>query len=364
MRLPSYQQLSKEQDRINNLPLDGRHLVTGPPGTGKTVMALYRAAMLKRRRRKARLLMYSRLLSQYTESAVDELELDGAVDTFHSWFYGFFRSQYRHPPPSTEPYRYAWDEVLTTIFQAPPRAGSVPDLLVDEGQDLPKEFYTVAHHIAQNIIVFADENQRLMEDNSTIDQIRTYGSLPPPHLLTRNYRNTREIAELAAAFFTGLSTGIPALPDRRGAKPVMRAHTSRSDAAKTIEIFARNNADLEIGVFTPTKKLQNSFWYHLDGKVGMPVQRYVGGQGSNAEKIRFGEPGVTVVNYASAKGLEFDAVFIPELHELNVDPGSTDFRMRMYVLISRARDQLFLSYSGHDVPPIVKAFPKELVEWR
>jgi Cdc6-like AAA superfamily ATPase len=66
MKLPSYQDLSKEQDRINNLPLEGSYLVTGPPGTGKTVMALYRAQMLSKRNAKAQLLMYSRLLSQYT----------------------------------------------------------------------------------------------------------------------------------------------------------------------------------------------------------------------------------------------------------------------------------------------------------
>jgi DNA helicase IV len=365
MRLPSYQALSKEQDRINHLPLDGRHLVTGPPGTGKTVMALYRASMLKKRSRTAKLIMFSRLLSQYTESAIDELELDGTVDTFHAWFYGFYRSMYRQPPPQIEPYRYVWDAVIETIAQDPPPAGSVPDLLIDEGQDLPKMFFTLAQHVGKNVIVFADENQRLMDDNSTIDDIRTYGGFPEPLVLTRNYRNTREIAELAACFYTGLRTGIPSLPERSGPKPVMRSHSSRPEAAKAIATFAKNNADLEIGVFTPTKTLQNSFYYQLTDKVEIPVQRYVGGRGANAERIRFGEPGLTVVNYASAKGLEFDAVFIPELQELDVDPHGTDFRMRMYVLISRAREQLFLSYSGHDEPRIVEtAFPKELLEWR
>ena len=33
LKLPSYQQLSKEQDAIYNLPLTGSYLVMGPPGT-------------------------------------------------------------------------------------------------------------------------------------------------------------------------------------------------------------------------------------------------------------------------------------------------------------------------------------------
>jgi hypothetical protein len=79
MRLPSYEDLSKEQDRINNLPLDGSFLVTGPPGTGKTVMALYRASVLQSKKRHVSLLMHSRLLTKYTTSATEELLIDGSV---------------------------------------------------------------------------------------------------------------------------------------------------------------------------------------------------------------------------------------------------------------------------------------------
>ena len=364
MRLPSYQALSKEQDRINNLPLDGRHLVTGPPGTGKTVMALYRAAMLKKLNRKTRLLMYSRLLSQYTESAVDELTLDGTVDTFHSWFYGWFRRTYHRNMPEVARYMPDWPDVLEIIASMPPEEGSVPDLIVDEGQDLAKMFYTVAQHIAQHITVFADENQRINQDNSTISEIQTYGGLAKPHLLTRNYRNTLEIARLAAAFYSGLSTGIPEFPTRRGVPPVVQAFPGRSAAIEFIRRFAKNNSHLEIGVFTPTKSIQNSFWYGLQSGLDMPVQHFVGGKGKAAAIIKFDEPAVTIVNYPSAKGLEFDAVFIPELQEYDPDRGGTDFAMQMYVLISRARDQLFLSYSGKDKPPIIDILPKEFVEWR
>jgi DNA helicase IV len=364
MRLPSYQALSKEQDRINDLAMDGRFLVTGPPGTGKTVMALYRASMLKKKGRKAKLLMYSRLLSQYTSSAIDELDLDGTVDTFHKWFSSFFWSQYHQVAPSLAPYQFDFGAALKTIAERPPAYGSIADLIIDEGQDIPKEFYVVARHMAANLVVFADENQRIMEANSTIHDIVTYAGLPAPHLLTRNYRNTREIAQLAAAFYTGLSTGIPELPERRGVRPVMRAFTSITQAVDSIRIFERTNSDLQIGVFTQHKKTLNRIWGLLDGKTKNPVQRYVGGQGSKAEPLRFEEPGITLVNYASAKGLEFDAVFLPELQDVSGDPTGTDVRMRMYVLLSRARELLVLSYSGRKPPPIVDLFPRELLEWQ
>src|SRR5690242_6868112 len=115
MRLPSYQDLSKEQDRVNNLPLDGSHLVVGPPGTGKTVMALYRAQRLHRLGAQVLVITHSRLLSQYTDAAIRELGINGAVTTFHSWFSQFHWKKYRTGPPTVEPYVYEWPTILQRV---------------------------------------------------------------------------------------------------------------------------------------------------------------------------------------------------------------------------------------------------------
>ena len=70
---------------------------------------------------------------------------------------------------------------------------------------------------------------------------------------------------------------------------------------------------------------------------------------------------ITVVNSASCKGLEFDAVFIPELQRWRSDPNELDiFRMRLYVMISRARKYVSLMYSndGDGGPDFLKLLPK------
>jgi superfamily I DNA/RNA helicase len=364
VRLPAYQDLSKEQDRINNLVLDGSHLVVGPPGTGKTVMALYRAKMLKKKRAEVTLLMYSRLLSQYTMAAVQELDIDGVVRTFHSWLWSFYRRLYRKEPPEIDVFKYDWTAILKVLNVSPPQQNGLPHLIIDEGQDLPKEFFPVARHLAHHLTVFADENQRLWEDNSTIDEIKVYSGIDRVHSLTRNYRNSQEIAQLAAHFYTGLETGIPDLPERHGEKPVMIQQKDLNDAVEFIIRFEHTNADLEIGVFTPTKKLQRKLVNRLQGKTKNPLEEYVGGQGAGAAVLNFGRPGIKVINFQSAKGLEFDAVFIPELQQIDTSPNDPVLRMKFYVLISRARRYLFLSYSGPDQPRIIGMLPKDLLEWR
>lgn len=365
MRLPSYQDLSKEQDLIKDLPPDGRYLVVGPPGTGKTVMGLYRAAMLKKRRRKAHLIMYSRLLTQYTQSAADELLLAGTVETFHSWFPAFYWRNYYMRPPTTEPYRYDFDAALILINSRPRPVEVDTDLIVDEGQDLPKQFYLLTTVIAENVVVFADENQRITDWCSTIAEIKAFGMFKDIHKLTRNYRNTREIADLAAAFYTGLPSGIPLPPLRHGDAPVMRAHSNLMEFAERLRIYEQNNQDKAIGVFVPTSNVQRRLMtLLLDAGTVHPPQTYIGGQGRKAVKVRFDVPGIIVTHYKSAKGLEFDTVFLPELQEIMDDLSLPEIRMKFYVLVSRARDELYLSYSGKGEPSIIKLIPENLVERR
>lgn len=362
MRLPSYQELSKEQDKINNLPLDGSYLVTGAPGTGKTVMALYRAQMLTKRSAHVQLLMYSRLLSQYTETAIKELDIEGVVRPFFSWFQSFYRQHYRHNPPEVERWIYDWPQILSKVNQEPPPGQSLPYLLIDEGQDLSEFFYPVARYLAKHLTVFADENQRLMEHNSTLDAIQKRAVIKERHELRRNYRNTREIAALAADFCTGLSTGVPDLPDRRGDKPKLVRTDALHETVEYIARYERNHSDLEIGVFTPTKRLQTKFVNRLKGKTKNPVQFYEGGKGVHAVTLNFEVPGIKVVNYPSAKGLEFDVVFIPELQALVDNPNSAEFKMKFYVLVSRAREDLYLMYSGDGEPSVLSVFPRDLLE--
>ena len=96
----------------------------------------------------------------------------------------------------------------------------------------------------------------------------------------------------------------------------------------------------------------------------MPVSAYRGGRGKAAPQVDFSEPGVLVVNYPSAKGLEFDIVVIPELQTVTLDVRNPETRMLFYVLLSRARDELYLCYSGSGEPPLIADLPEELVSRR
>jgi superfamily I DNA/RNA helicase len=398
MRTPSYEDLSKEQDAICVLaPLDGATLVSGPPGTGKTVVAFYRAETAAKKSQTPRIVMYSTVLHRYTGNATKNRTVRNGIKTWHKWLAGWWRSVFGPWLPQVRRYYPDWEKMIPSVLLL----GSKPTaeakafngwghLIIDEGQDFPVGFYQLASVMLTlaaagarkdvALTVLADENQRLSADrNSALEEIERSLAIPPErhYRLTRNYRNTYEIARAASHFYCGLRSGIPDFPEgRHGNMPRIIRTVDLDASVDIIKNFVVNQSDLEVGVFLPKKTLQikyfNELTYRLKDIKGVKVQRYTNGDKmhGDAASLKFDRPGmVTVLCDSSCKGLEFDAVFVPELQARRWDPAAIDhMRMQFYVLSSRARQQLTFMYSaaGGETVPVLEYFPDRnsgLLEW-
>ena len=369
-RLPAYQELSKEQDTINNLPLSGTHLVVGPPGTGKTVLAIYRAEMFRRADRETRFVVYNNTLRQYLREATGQVKIGSQTTTFHSWFCSWYSKALRcYPPPQSRPYCFDWTEIWNRLVKADKAvwANRLDHLVLDEAQDFPKEAFPVLTMIAENVTVFADEIQRITESNSTIEEIRKMLRLDSVNELSKNYRNSRPIAELAAEFYAGLRTGVADLPDRAGVKPrVMATGRSVKKEAEIVARYAAGRTGQDIGVLFPTTSQQQEFILEIENEIRrrnlkLDVQMYISGCDEHST-IDFSTAGIKIINYQSAKGLEFDAVFLPRVDEYGGDPRSDGTRMKFYMLTSRARDWLCIMHTDRQLPTLMKHVPEHLYD--
>ena len=86
-RLPPIQDLGKEQEAARALPKEGQHLIIGGPGTGKSVLALFRARRHRDERDDYLFLVFNHLLDR----ASGQLFGDGLVSkTWIGWFLDTF----------------------------------------------------------------------------------------------------------------------------------------------------------------------------------------------------------------------------------------------------------------------------------
>ena len=213
--------------------------------------------------------------------------------------------------------------------------------IVDEGQDLPQNFFRYLHeHAATVLTVFADENQALADQRTTLTEIAVGGHLPNPILLHENHRNRPEIAALAEHFHSGR---LPAATCRRppiGQRPRLIKKVSIGDAAEFIATWFQNRGGT-VGVVVNANDTGRNLCNALRGRLPETRVDFYDSQEANENSISLLDDGITIVNKNSAKGQEFESVFILEL-EAFIPCRNDAMKRAMYMMCARARDYLFL----------------------
>jgi DNA helicase IV len=311
--------------------------------------------------------MYGRLLSMYSTAAVSKLGIESIVRNYHSWFREWFQTTYDRQAPKVDAYQFDWAECFKIIVDNPPPPKLRPHLIIDEGQDFPRELFAILKLISTSMTVFADENQQLTDDRSTISEILSATGIVKTAHLSQNFRNTRAIAAFSGAFYTGAGSAPVQLRDNAsdGDLPVLDRDSKLHDTILRIANYEKAHPGELIGVLLPYNDLLKRFYNRLDGKTKSPVEIYLSTDMQKRRPIHFGKPGVKLICYPSAKGLEFDTVFLPELQANKMDPRSVLFRMNFYVMTSRAKSSLYLIYSGDGEPAVTSTLDLKLMsDWR
>lgn len=280
----------------------------------------------------------------------------------------FAHRSFSHSPSTIDgkPYVIDWHAVAEHLLEhesrIPAAALNLGTILVDEGQDFSPGFYKTLRVICAiaeirggavlyppRCFVLADENQQITDENSTLADITRELKIADDnrYALFDNFRNSREIAELAIRFFANVGD-LPRLPARLSEKPVYSEVAVRKDAVTRIVTWLRNNPGKEVGVLVFDDATRGALTEDLHGALSVVkgrtirVQSYssVASEASPAENLLFDAGDVvTVLNMQSCKGLEFDAVFVVDPWKARIGIYGVDrFKMQMFVAVSRARD--------------------------
>ena len=97
-RMPGPTELSIEQQNILSLKVEDSNLVvTGAPGTGKTVIAFYRSGRLIKKHKNLTVLMYNKVLKSFFKGVSEGTKVaSGQINTWWKWIFNFFKCSYRY----------------------------------------------------------------------------------------------------------------------------------------------------------------------------------------------------------------------------------------------------------------------------
>jgi DNA helicase IV len=311
-RLPVITDLTIEQQAVLSEP--GAIAVSGGPGTGKSVVALWRHIRNHdRNTRKSLLLTYTKSLEAYLSASArsENVSAGSAVNRTYYW----------------------------TYHNAQNERGKYGEIIIDEAQDVEKDKYVTIKGCTPMVSYSADDNQMLYREKGVSEaELRNLFWNNGSFNLHENFRNTRQIVHFVRSMFpTRL------ISDGRGAGPEPLLICSDNDNDVQIQIvkdiIEENGSDTHnIVILLPLQGDVNE-WYNYLQNEGITCSKFVTSDGG------FGTiENVHVTTYKSAKGLEFDTVIIPNFdkYQYNLQNLRVVEENDYYVVFTRARRNLML----------------------
>jgi superfamily I DNA/RNA helicase len=349
-------------------------VVSGGPGSGKTVVTIYRFLRAVKEDHNLMLFTFNKALiyaikgtlRARSDELFDGLEeekikhiIDQKLNTFLKWHNDNIN---RFNPGDTS-------EVVGANFKRYIQWNNrFDELFFDEGQDLPKTVYENVFVLSETVSVGADRAQNYQghyaddeAEEVIYNELHSINDESRWQILASNFRNTREIFELAKKFvpkdlrIQRMNTGLL----RRGNSPDIRIGLNEGQQLDTILRIIQANLASNVGILVhfaneipKIMKFLIKNGYKCDGTV--PPERsfsyyssYIDDQDERVLMNKVSSPFITT--FDSCKGLEFDVVIMPFFEE---SPAATTKRTdwgrffvtanHYYVAVTRARNDIYI----------------------
>jgi superfamily I DNA/RNA helicase len=257
--------------------------------------------------------------------------------------------------------RYDWDDIAVAVrdeLANDSRGRRYRHVIIDEGQDFsPSMIQSLVRAVPANgsVTFFGDVAQQIygIRVSWRSAGLNLAGT---PWLFEENYRNTKQIAELALAltkmpYYQGAADLVsPKAPKAAGPLPSLLIFP---DTEQEIKFVVKQAIQLSqagsVAILTVDHEVRRFF--NSQFKAGTFTEL------KNDMAKWKGGSGLSIGTYHAAKGLEFDSVILPRLDDGRVPPpediqafgelrARADSGRLLYVGITRARQGLILTCTG------------------
>lgn len=306
--------------------VDKPSIVKGCAGSGKSILALHRVKQIQEENIGSfYFILYTRALKQYMQDGIDSIGLRSDRVTYH----------------------WHWENRLN--------APNADYIIVDEAQDFSEQDIRLFKSKANKaLILFGDSAQQIYKFKIpkpiSMEQIAALTGIPSMDLMF-NHRLPKKIARLAERI-TDSDDELELRCKNEGVEmpKVLQFNNLDEQLDKIIEIVRNRQFD-DVGIlFRHNSDVQvaKSYFDRKGFKVEAKINRDM--------DIDFESSNPKLTTYHSSKGLQFEAVFIP-----NCTVSEEDDRSPLYVAITRTYQSLFIMHSGN-LSPFFNDVPTGLYE--
>lgn len=317
------------QKKINN-----SFVVKGCAGSGKTVLALWKAREIDDADLGSfYVVVYTKALRQFINDGVNEIGLSHSRVVHH----------------------YNWKNNLSQ-----PKADYV---IIDEVQDFTKEELSELQKSANKaFILFGDSAQQvykgLKPDLMTMEQIAYHTSLPMEQLVL-NHRLPKKIGRVAE-YINETGDSLESRCTKEGAnKPFLVKADSWEQQLNFIKDTIEERGYTDVGILLPDNewvKKADEFYKKVEFRV--EAKYNISWPDNTKFTLNFHSENPKILTYHSAKGLQFQAVFVPNCSDSIINRNNIN---PLYVALTRTYQDLFLSYSG-SLTELLSKVPNSLFE--
>lgn len=315
------------QIKVLRKNLQSSFIVKGCAGSGKTIIALWRAAELKEQGEDDYLIIvFTKALKQFILDGVRELGLDGSKVKYH----------------------WEWSS------EGFPKANYI---IVDEVQDFDRdEIAQLKNAAKKHLILFGDSAQQiysgLKDGLLTMEEIHIKTRIPIENLVI-NHRLPKKIARIAELISTSKDALVERCKKEGVHKPRLIKCLDINQQFDYIRGVVLSEEYEDVGILFPSNDdVKRAYNYYLEN--GWDVERKEG-YGRNSMNLNFSTTNPKLMTYHSAKGLQFEAVFLPNFM-------LSDMVNPAYVAVTRTYRDLFILYSGNS-SPLDSLIPDSMIEF-
>lgn len=319
-------ELDDYQVKIINKRTDNSFIIKGCAGSGKSILALWKAKQIQNEGRGSyQFIVFTKALMQYMSDGVRQVGINvNNVDYHWNWE--------RNGCPASD------------------------YIIVDEAQDFSKEDILKFKSKARKaLLLYGDSAQQLykfLDDKRTVsmEEIAVITGFQTEQLVF-NHRLPKKVARLAE-YISSTNDDLEGRCKVEGVeKPkILKYDTFESQLDAIAEIISNRNFE-DVGIFFRNNNDVERAYNYLKRK-GLNVEakfhRHI--------DLNFNSDNPKLLTYHSSKGLQFEAVFLPEC-----TCSDNDDRNPLYVALTRTYQSLYIMHSGN-LSDFFDPVPRELYE--